>query len=287
MGRRCLLSRWSTTVREICHASSTSDTGISARTAERIIQVDEERLTLWRDLLDRPDEPLDETPLVHAVTTAELGAMVKLAGYRTRLGDRDPRISSGYHEKGARKKGLFVKASVPLRTGPRSYCRDRTSLSRHHSRSSLRDMGRQSKVCDLTKLAANAVPTTKYRRVCDLDRYRADQDQWLDYSLAEPISRPYTDFYRLAWRRQIADNSERSLVSCLISTWPAHVHWCTAWLSSAIETALAAGFWAAIPVDYLAPRNRPRDLGVADARMMPVSDPGHPLAVLCFCARCG
>ena len=30
-----------------------------------------ERLTLWQELLDRRDEPLDETPLVHAVTTAE------------------------------------------------------------------------------------------------------------------------------------------------------------------------------------------------------------------------
>ena len=47
----------------------------------RIIQVDEDRLTLWQELLDRGDEPLDETPLVHAVTTAELSAMAKLARY--------------------------------------------------------------------------------------------------------------------------------------------------------------------------------------------------------------
>ena len=46
----------------------------------RIIQVDKDQLTLWRDLLDRRDEPLDETPLVHTVTTAELRSMAKLAG---------------------------------------------------------------------------------------------------------------------------------------------------------------------------------------------------------------
>ncbi|MGO8730582.1 MAG: hypothetical protein ACLQK8_28550, partial [Streptosporangiaceae bacterium] len=47
----------------------------------RIIQVDEGRLTLWRDLLDRVGEPLDETPLVHAVTTAELAATgIELSG---------------------------------------------------------------------------------------------------------------------------------------------------------------------------------------------------------------
>ena len=80
----------------------------------RIIEVDEDRLTLWQKLLDRHGESLDETPLVHAVTTAELGAMAKLAAYHPRLGDRDPRISSGYHEKGAKNKGLIrEKISAP------------------------------------------------------------------------------------------------------------------------------------------------------------------------------
>ena len=94
------------TVRETCHALSMSDTGISARTGNGVIQVDEERLTLWRDLLDRSNEPLDETPLVHAITTAELAAMRKLAEFDTRLGICD-RISDGLNETNAPRDGLI------------------------------------------------------------------------------------------------------------------------------------------------------------------------------------
>ena len=113
-------------------------------------------------------------------------------------------------------------------------------------------MGSHDDPQDLTTLAADAVPATKYRRACDLDRYRAEQDQWLDHSLPEPVARPYTEFYRLAWRRQIADNSERSLIAALMPPGPAHVHLVHSLaFASASETVLTAGFWAAIPVDYL------------------------------------
>ena len=246
--------------------------------SERIIQVDEERLTLWRDLLDRPDEPLDETPLIHAVTAAELRAMVKLAGYRSRLGDRDPRISSGYHEKGAREKGLICEnISAPedwsevILQGPHFFVA--TPFAKQPP-----DMGRQSKVCDLTKLAANAVPTTKYRRVGALDQYRRVQDQWLDNSLTKPAERPYSDFYRLVWRDWIADNSERSLVSCLYPPGPTHVHAVHSMaLSNNLETALNAGFWGALALDYMLRDHRKTKFGRTDARMMPAPDSDHPL----------
>lgn len=140
-------------------------------------------------------------------------------------------------------------------------------------------MGRQSKICDLTKLAVNAVPTTKYRRNCDIDRYRAEQDKWLDYSLPELVVRPYTEFYRLAWRRQIADNTERSLIATLVPPGPAHVHLVHSLaFPSASETVLASGFWAAIPVDYALRVTGRADLGKADTRMMPTPETDHLLA---------
>ena len=244
----------------------------------RIISVDEERLALWQRLLDRRGEPLDETPLVHAVTTAELEAMTKLAVYPTRIGDR-PRISSGYHEKGAKDKGLIREyVSNPgdwtevVLQGPHFFVS--TPFAKQPP-----DMGRQSKVCDLTKLAATAVPTTKYRRACDVGRYRAEQDKWRDYGLAEPVFRPYTEFYRLAWRRQIADDTERSLISVLLPPGPAHVDLVRSLAFESLnETVLTAGFWAAIPVDYLIRITGRSDLTKADIKMMPSPNPSHPLA---------
>jgi hypothetical protein len=245
----------------------------------RIISVDDGRLALWQELLDRSDEPLDETPLVHSVTTAELSAMAKLARYDRRFGD-NARISRGYDEKGAKEKGIIREdvsypgdwADVVLQ-GPHFFVA--TPFAKQPP-----GMGRQSKTCDLTKLAANAVPTTKYVRACNIDRYRAEQDKWLDYSPADPVSRPYTEFYRLAWRRQIADNSERSLIAVLVPPGPAHVHLVHSLaLASTSETVLASGFWAAIPVDYALRVTGRGDLGKADVRMMPAPEARNPLAM--------
>jgi hypothetical protein len=75
----------------------------------RIIVVDDDRLELWRALLGRTDELLDETPLVHAITAAELNAMAKLARYITRVGDR-ARITRGFEGANDKQKGLIREA---------------------------------------------------------------------------------------------------------------------------------------------------------------------------------
>jgi hypothetical protein len=245
----------------------------------RIVQVDEDRLVLWQALLDRRDAPLDETPLVHAVTTAELGAMAKLAAYSDRLGDRDPHISSGYHEMGAKRHGLIREdVSAPghwsevVIQGPHFFVATPLAKQPPH-------MGSYDDPQDLTALPANAVPATKYRRACDLVQYRQAQDQWLDRSLPEPVARLYSEFYRVAWRKMIADNGERSLVSALLPSGPAHID---AVFSMALETdqqtSLAAGFFASINLDYLLRVTGKSNLHASDARMMPVPEADHPLA---------
>ena len=245
----------------------------------RLILVDHDRIGLWRDLLDRRDKPLDETPLVHAVTSAELGAMAKLAAYRLRLGDLDPRVSSGYHEMGAKKQGLIREdVSDPrdwrevVLQGPHFFVATPLAKQPPH-------MGNYDDPQDLTTLPVDAVPATKYRRACDLDAYVAAQDHWLDYSLPEPISRPYTDFYRLAWREMIADNGERSLVACLIPPGPAHVDAVRSMaMASNCETALNSGFWASSVLDYLLRVTGRGHLKGSDARVMPAVEVRHPLA---------
>jgi hypothetical protein len=236
----------------------------------RIIQVDQDRLTLWRELLSRGEEPLDETPLVYAVTAAELSAMAKLARYDSRVGDR-ARISRGYDEASDKKKDLIREdVSAPadwsevVLQGPHFFVA--TPLAKQPPR-----MANHDHPQDLTRLPLGAVPATKYRRACDLDRYRQAQDLW--------DGRPYTEFYRLAWRRQIADNTERSLIAAVIPPGPAHVDLVHSLAFDSVnETVLTAGFWAAIPVEYLLRVTGRSDLRKADAKMMPSADPDHPLA---------
>ncbi len=101
----------------------------------------------------------------------------------------------------------------------------------------------------------------------------------MDYSLREPVARPYTEFYRLAWRRQVADNGERSLIAAVVPPGSAHVHLVHS-LAFATdgETVLSAGFWDSIAMDYLLRVTGRGDLGKIDARMMPVPETAHPLA---------
>ncbi|MFE0142392.1 DNA methyltransferase [[Kitasatospora] papulosa] len=171
---------------------------------------------------------------------------------------------------------------------------------------------------NLTTLALGAIPRTNYVRPeqCSLDRYESKQDRWLDRTQLEVdwqpsaeewasrsnllsegelklddveqcellrqrlwFFRPYTQFYRLAWRRMIPFNTERSLFAGIIPPGPAHVD---AVNSMAMvdnrTTSLNAGFWASLPVDYLLRITGRSDLRVAEAHKMPYADPAHPLA---------
>lgn len=171
---------------------------------------------------------------------------------------------------------------------------------------------------DLTELAGSAVPRTNYVRPesCSPWRYEDAQDRWLDRSrlsddwepsaeqwegrgdvldeeelgLPEDEQRgllrqrlwwfqPYTKFYRLAWRRMIPFNTERSLFAALMPPGPAHVDAVNSMaLADNASTVLNAGLWASLPIDYLLRITGRSDLRVAEAHKMPYADPSHPLA---------
>ncbi|MGP2438620.1 DNA methyltransferase [Streptomyces sp. JW3] len=169
---------------------------------------------------------------------------------------------------------------------------------------------------DLKKLPLAAVPRTNYVRDCSVQEYRAVQDRWIDSSrmdndwkpsaaewaargetlreeeMALPVadqlnllrakswqSRPYTEYFRLAWRVMIPFDTERSLFASLIPPGPAHVHTVESMaLPDNRATALNAGLWSALPLDYLLRITGRSHLQVAEARKMPFADPSHPLA---------
>ncbi|GIH72625.1 class I SAM-dependent DNA methyltransferase [Sphaerimonospora thailandensis] len=280
---------------------------------ERLIRVDESLLAQWAKLTDSADVPVEQTPLLHPVTTAEAGAIEALAAHGRRLGADGPRISRGYDEANAKKDGLiqwvtgkpgsldavilqgphFVQAT-PYNKQPNIPCKTNRDWS----------------AWDLTALPEDAVPVTNYERACDEETYLAAQDRWVNYRLLEqlqaeyrdnPGSLPeglrkaspaeietylqgrctqrYTEFYRLAWRRMIPFDTERSLFAALIPPGPAHVNAVhTLALPDNQGTALAAGFWAALPLDYLLRITGRADLQIGDAPNMPAADPDHPLA---------
>ncbi|MBT2376154.1 hypothetical protein J7E90_01940 [Streptomyces sp. ISL-111] len=166
-------------------------------------------------------------------------------------------------------------------------------------------------------LADDAVPESEYVYVAKPDVYRAAQDVWSDgrtldqlksserevtrargaaagrvgvvpseitedqveAELLKRLRRPYTEFYRVAWREMIAPDTERSLYVTLVPPGAAHVDLVhSAMPGSTRLSALTAGFWTGLPIDYLLRTTGVGHLKKAPARRMPAPQDEHPLA---------
>ncbi|MGE7434793.1 Eco57I restriction-modification methylase domain-containing protein [Kitasatospora sp. NPDC001175] len=280
----------------------------------RIIRVDQRTLTMWRELAGEENPPpIEETKLLFPVTTSEESAITTLASWPNRLAALTPRISAGFHEKNDRTDGYFTWDSGPAESwqdvilqGP--FFGIATPFAKRPidgARTSL-----QMEPWDHLNLAEDQVPRTNYRRSLNCTREKYEdalrRRTWLDRTLLGDLkadsrvadelasitededaqrgllvkwsSRPYSRFTRMVWRRQIASNTERSLFAALMPAGPAHVHMAHSMtLSTVRETALVAGFWASLPLDYFLRATGRNDLQVGEAQAMPAPTPDHPL----------
>ncbi|WP_051764355.1 Eco57I restriction-modification methylase domain-containing protein [Streptomyces sp. NRRL F-5135] len=281
---------------------------------DRALTVEQKTLSAWRDLTsEEKPPPVEQTKLLFPVTIAEESAIASLASWPRRLDSLGPRIARGFDEKNDRTAGYFTWDSGPAENwhdvilqGPffgiatpfakRPIDGARTSVHLEH--------------WNHLELAEDEVPRTNYRRAktCSPAKYSAatGKKSWCDHDLLRDLktdpdviaeleavtsdkaeqevllgewaTRPYSRFFRVAWRRQIASNTERSLFACLVPPGPAHIDAVNSMaLSSMRETAVVAGFWASLPLDYLLRATGRSDLRIGEAKVMPAPIPGHPL----------
>ncbi|MBD0417902.1 class I SAM-dependent DNA methyltransferase [Streptomyces sp. TRM S81-3] len=240
---------------------------------ERVVHVDSDLLASWQALTGSTGGTA-EAPLLYPVLVSEQGAIEALATYHHSLADYRPTITRGYDEAGAKKAGLisWANKAVPALTD--------VVLQGPHFASALpfskepRIPCRSNRDWDLlapTNLSEEFVPVTNYARATDGKSYLVAQDSWL--------GKPYTAYFRLAWRVMIPFDSSRCLQAALVPPGPAHVHTVhSASLESNHLTTLNAGFWASLPLDYLLRITGRPHLQVSEARKMPAPDPAHPLA---------
>ncbi|MGW3114296.1 hypothetical protein [Streptomyces sp. NPDC001091] len=171
---------------------------------------------------------------------------------------------------------------------------------------------------NLATLKQNFVPDTAYVRAPEIkEKFVTAQETWIDAQAIErmrknaraverarqriaqieriPIGevtsaqvgeqltawarRRYSTFYRIAWRKMIAPDTERSLYCALIPPGATHIDGIrSASLPDRIGTCLAAGFFASLPLDYFLRATGRGDLHVSAARAMPAPSKHHPLA---------
>ncbi|MEU2970845.1 class I SAM-dependent DNA methyltransferase [Nocardiopsis alba] len=283
----------------------------------RVIRVTRETLEAWRELSGSGDVPVEQARLLNPVSSAEEDAIVALSSHRIRLGSQDPQISSGYHEKGAKNdglisydfsspgkwsevvlKGIQLGVATPIFKSPTAGSNDVLGVN-------------------LVDLQEDAVPETEYVRATSRQNFLNAQTFWIDYDLlsqrmndpdqvegarvslasilgvekgdvgegeireelARQSRRQYTDFYRLAWRRQIAPDTERCLYASIIPPGVSHVHLVHSLaLSGNRETVLVSGFWSSLPLDYFVRIGGFGDLGGNGAKMLPAGNGDHPLS---------
>ncbi|CAM5686510.1 class I SAM-dependent DNA methyltransferase [Streptomyces viridifaciens] len=240
---------------------------------DRVILVNTERLTSWRRISGGAG-PTDQAPLLNPVLKTEQGAIDALASFADRLEMLSPKISSGYHEASAKRDGYIrwstshpseleelilqgphFAGSTPFNKQPDNPCRSNRDWSPF----------------DLTTISKREVPRTNYVRACDAATYSKAQDRW--------TGRPYTEYFRLAWRKMIPFDTERSLFATLIPPGPAHIDAVYSMaLTDNLSTALTVGFWSTLPLDYILRITGKANLHAADAIYMPAPSPGHPLS---------
>ncbi|MFG2920923.1 class I SAM-dependent DNA methyltransferase [Streptomyces sp. NPDC048305] len=241
----------------------------------RVVRVTSPLLAEWQRLGGDTRRPIEQTQLLHPITTDEQGAIASLAGATRRLASENPLISAGYHESGSKQEGI-IRYEVGL---PKDW--EEVILQGTHfaiatpfakqPNSPMRNAKDWSS-WDIVRLPFDSLPRTTYVRACDRARYEKAQDRWGDS--------PYSRRYRLAWRRMIdPKNTERSLFAALIPPGPTHVHTVNSMaLTDNRLTVLNAGFWASLPMDYLLRITGRSDLQIAEARRLPAPAPDHPLA---------
>ncbi|MEU5809104.1 DNA methyltransferase [Streptomyces sp. NPDC047718] len=169
---------------------------------------------------------------------------------------------------------------------------------------------------DHLNLAEDAVPRTNYRPAATHSRFVGGQDRWIDddrfaqlwndpsaiaaaeadVRVADPeleagdfdraveallmaaSTRPYSEFYRVAWRVMIASNTERSLIPALIPPGPVHIDLVNSMaLRSNRDAALVSGMLAALASDYYLRVNNVGHLRIGEVVKFPAPTPGHPL----------
>ena len=243
---------------------------------KRIVRVDRDVLALWQQL-SGDSGPVEQARLLSPVSVDEQAAINGLAGYPTRLDSFGPQISSGINETLARRDGL-IKDDL---SQPDSWSEVilkgiqigvATSMFKSPTAGSNDVLG-----WNLATMRADATPQTEYRRAVDYSSFEAAQDQWVDHQSRS--RRRYAEFYRLAWRRQIAPDTERSLYAAIIPPGVTHVHLVDSMaLADNNSTALASGFWASLPLDYFVRITGKNDLTSGGAKTLPFGLLDHPLA---------
>jgi hypothetical protein len=217
-----------TVVRSFSHDGSGPEPGIKDDNGDwdlrphrnRIINVNEETLSRWRDLLEPAGTPFLQTKSFYPVNRAVSAALESLVG-RERVGSLGLDFSSGWHETADRKAGFFeVEWGEPrdwndvILQGPHIHVNVPFYKSPNEAMANNQDWSR----VDLETLSSNAIPVTGYKPQGDRKKYDAAYTHWGAEGLLSARA-----VARVGWRKMAANTGERTLIPAIMPAAAAHV----------------------------------------------------------------
>ncbi|MFK4599462.1 Eco57I restriction-modification methylase domain-containing protein [Streptomyces pristinaespiralis] len=215
--------------------------------ASRVILVSTEMLAEWCSLLDVEGTPVSEARMARPLTTVDSEVLHVLASAESRLDASVHWMTLAFDEKKAKKDGFIAwRTEIPLRLsdtvlqGPHFSVANPFNKQPNPGCRSNKDYSSVS----LEQLDEVVIPRTNYARVCPPGEFYKAQRMW--------GTRRSVDYYRLAWRNMTSSELERGLHAAILMPGPTHVHAVhTLAFEDLRKTAITAGLWASLPLDFL------------------------------------
>jgi hypothetical protein len=186
---------------------------------ERLIEVHDDVLRHWKDLLEEPSVPVHEVRMLFPVNTVSVAVLEKITAAQRLPYNSLFRSTHGWDETTAQKSGFITRRSAIPATlddvvlqGPHVDVANPLNKQPNITMRSHRDY---SKI-DLTKIARDFIPRTSFQRAMPPYDYRAAYPRWEEH--------PASSYFRIAWRELCDPASERTLQAAIIPPGPAHVH---------------------------------------------------------------
>ena len=237
----------------------------------RIQTVDEETLTVWRDVLETEDRPVRRTRMLYTVNKSSADVLERLAKSQ-RVSELGLRFSSGWHEKMDRQKGRFIQEWGPaswedaILQGPHLHVAN--PFYKSPNPTMLHNLDWSS--VDLETLAPGARPVTAYKPAADRASYDTAYGTWDGV--------PVRDHYRVAWRRMAANSGERTLTPAIVPPGSVHVHPVhTVGGLPATDIALVGAVLASVLSDFQVRSVAKADIHLSSVERLALPPRDHPL----------
>jgi hypothetical protein len=219
----------------------------------RIVEVTDETLRSWHQVLESADVPVRQTRMVYAVNRSVSAVVDKLAK-APRVGELDVQFSDGWNETRGRSKGYFDSEwgrpdswDDVILQGRHLYVATPIYKEPNQTMRSHRDWS----ATDFEQLAPDAIPVTAYKPRGDRARYNRDYKHWE----VDGIRTSARDHYRIAWRtRAAANTNERTLMAAVIPSGCAHVNNVFSLGvpgGSSSSCAVLGGFFSSLLIDFM------------------------------------